>query len=274
MCFFTSQYMQAEEIARKYGRRTERVEAARRMLAAREGETGTPAGGGRKTTVYDLRLNEGMYVSPAYAAPYTVIVIVSDQLQVMCWGLIPHSATVSEKERYVRENMYKNARAEHLFVSWPWRKLWQHRRCIVPVTGFFEPHYDENGLSRPYYIQRTGGGLFSIAALYDEWQHPDEGTVLRTFVMITIAASPKLREIHNGGAHPFRMPLILPDDRSEAWLASDTDTPEGVERFLVTPDDANLESWPVGKGFHYGDPYDPSKIERRELREPKQALIF
>ena len=38
MCFFTSQHMQAEDIARKYGRRTDRVDAARLMLADKEHE--------------------------------------------------------------------------------------------------------------------------------------------------------------------------------------------------------------------------------------------
>ena len=205
MCFFTSQHMQAEDIARKYGRRTDRVDAARLMLADKEHEARLSADTGGRTAIYDYRLNEGMYVSPAYAAPYTVIVNGSDQLQVMRWGLVPHSATLTEKERYEREHMYKNAQAEHLFTSWPWRKLWRQRRCIIPVTGFFEPHYDESGLSRPYYIQRTDGGLFSIAGLYDEWPDTENGNTLLSFVMITISANPMLREIHNGGAHPFRM---------------------------------------------------------------------
>ena len=274
MCFFTSQHMQAEDIARKYGRRTDRVDAARLMLADKEHEARLSADTGGRTAIYDYRLNEGMYVSPAYAAPYTVIVNGSDQLQVMRWGLVPHSATLTEKERYEREHMYKNAQAEHLFTSWPWRKLWRQRRCIIPVTGFFEPHYDESGLSRPYYIQRTDGGLSSIAGLYDEWPDTENGNTLLSFVMITISANPMLREIHNGGAHPFRMPLILPDERAEGWLDSSTERQEEVERYLVTPDDKDFEAWPVGKRFNYGDPYDPAKTEREEIRTPKQAFIF
>ena len=74
MCFFTSQHMQAEDIARKYGRRTDRVDAARLMLADKEHEARLSADTGGRTAIYDYRLNEGMYVSPAYAAPYTVIV--------------------------------------------------------------------------------------------------------------------------------------------------------------------------------------------------------
>ena len=66
MCFFTSQHMQAEDIARKYGRRTDRVDAARLMLADKEHEARLSADTGGRTAIYDYRLNEGMYVSPAY----------------------------------------------------------------------------------------------------------------------------------------------------------------------------------------------------------------
>ena len=61
MCFFTSQHMQAEDIARKYGRRTDRVDAARLMLADKEHEARLSADTGGRTAIYDYRLNEGMY---------------------------------------------------------------------------------------------------------------------------------------------------------------------------------------------------------------------
>lgn len=89
MCYFTSQHLRAEDVARKYGRRMDAVNAARVVLTQKEEEarqkvavTGMPD----KTTIYDYRLNDGMYVSPAYSEPYTVIVTDSDQLQVMRWG--------------------------------------------------------------------------------------------------------------------------------------------------------------------------------------------
>ena len=40
------------------------------------------------------------------------------------------------------------------------------------------------------------------------------------------------------------------------------------------PDDKVFDAWPVGKRFNYGDPYDPAKTEREEIRTPKQAFIF
>lgn len=275
MCFFTSQSVSAEDIARKYGRGMKRVDAVRQELAAREraDRKRYTAGEKLKVNIYDYHLSDGMYVSPAYSEPYTVIVSGSDELQVMRWGLIPHTATVEAKERYDKENLYKNAKAENLFSSWPWRMLWQHNRCVIPVTGFFEPHYDENGRNQPYYIQMKNGGIFSVAALYDSWNDPDTGKHLLSFVMITVPASPKLREVHNGGAHPFRMPLILPDNQVEGWLNPEMTEEIEVAGYLVTPDDRELETWPVRKKFNYGDPFDPSIIDR-VITGPEQSKLF
>lgn len=176
--------------------------------------------------------------------------------------MIPYTASEASKERFDRQNLYKNAQAEHLFTTWPWRTLWSKKRCVVPVTGFFESHYGPDGKSWPYYIQRRDGGLFAIAALYDEWSDPRTGGRLLSFVSITIAANPLLQKVHNGGLNPYRMPLILPDDQVAGWLDPRGVQSADVRRFLVTPDDAEFEAWPVRKKFNYGDPYDPSIIDR------------
>lgn len=272
MCFYISQHLQAETIARRYGRHTRRVESARRKLAALEREARSATDD--RTSPYAYRLGEGMYVIPAQADPYALIISSDLQLEVMRWGLTPHSATTSEKARYDKEHLYKEVPAEQLFTAWPWRKLWQHRRCLLPVTGFFEPHYDEYGMARPYYIQRIGGIPFCIAALYDEWRHPTTNEPLRSFATITVAANPLLREIHNGGSHPFRMPLIIPDGYIEQWLAPGTDRQEEVEPYLIPYSAHDLEAWPVEKSFDSDNPYAPSGIARAETHDPMPALLF
>lgn len=263
MCFFTSQSVRAEEIAVKYGRGMKMVDAVRRSLAVKEraARNRYAAGEKVKANIYDYHLSDGMYVAPAYSEPYTVIVSGSDELQVMRWGLIPRTATRESKERYDRENLFKNAKSENLFTAWPWRTLWEYNRCVIPVTGFFEPHYTADGKNQPYYIQMKDGGIFSIAALYDSWNDPETGHTLLSFVMITVPASPKLRKVHNGGAHPYRMPLILSGDRVEGWLNPAMTEEDAVAAYLETPDDSALETWPVRKKFNYGDPFDPSIID-------------
>lgn len=129
-------------------------------------------------------------------------------------------------------------------------------------------------MARPYYIQRIGGIPFCIAALYDEWRHPTTNEPLRSFATITVAANPLLREIHNGGSHPFRMPLIIPDGYIEQWLAPGTDRQEEVEPYLIPYSAHDLEAWPVEKSFDSDNPYAPSGIARAETHDPMPALLF
>jgi len=263
MCFFTSQSKKAADIARKYGRKTDIIEAVREILAEKEEEERKKAERNKKYNIYDYKITDQMYVSPAYAEPYTVIVGNSDQLQVMRWGLIPHTAKAEAKQLYNKKNLYKNARAENLFTKWPWKIIVEDRRCIIPVTGFFEPHYNSDGSNQPYYIERKDKQIFSIAALYDEWKDPVTKEIYKSFVMITVPATLKLSEVHNGGEHPFRMPLIIPEDKVEGWLNPDMTEEKEISEYLVTPDiDNELQVWPVKKNFNRtSDPFDPEIIE-------------
>ncbi|WP_229096361.1 SOS response-associated peptidase [Alistipes timonensis] len=99
------------------------IEAARQVLAEQERDARVrqDTGSGRRMSLYDVRLAEEIYVIPAYAEPHCVIVSGSEELQVMQWGLIPRTAKPGDAQRYDRENLFKNARAETLFEKWPSR---------------------------------------------------------------------------------------------------------------------------------------------------------
>lgn len=259
MCFYTSQNKKAEAIAKKYGRKLDIIEAVREILAEKEAELLKQNGTAK---IYETRINDGMYVSPAYEEPYNVIVIGSDQLQVMQWGLIPHKATLAKRDFYNKSNRYKNAQGEHLFNTWPWDTV-SKNRCIIPVTGFFESHHNPDATKQPYYIERIDREIFSIAGLFDVWKHPETGEEFKTFVMITVPATPKLMKIHNGGDNPYRMPLILSDELTRIWLNPAIEEQSEIEKILVTPDiDRQIVAWPVKKRFNYGNPYDSTVIER------------
>ena len=96
--------------------------------------------------------------------------------------------------------------------------LWQHNRCIIPVTGFYEPHRLPNGKAQYYYTTLKDQELFSIAGLWDEWTHPQTGEKVLSFVLITTEANAMMRKIHNGGGNPFRMPKILTQEQEKRWL--------------------------------------------------------
>lgn len=241
MCFFNSLTVSAAAVARKYGRGTEIIEAVRRILAVKEGYG--------KTGVA-----EEVYSIPAYSEPQCVIVSGIDELQVMQWGLIPRSASAADKERYDKENWFKNARAEEIFTTWPYRMLIQTHRCVIPSTGYFEYHYDDKGKTQPYFIYLEDREIFSMAGLWDTWVDPQTGEQLNSFVQITTAANPFSAKIHNGGKHPGRQPLILNDEEVEKWLDAAMTEKEEIQKFLTPYPEQGMKAYPVSKNFRYLNP--------------------
>ena len=159
------------------------------------------------------------------------------------------------------ENLFKNARAETLFEKWPWRMLWQHNRCIIPVTGFFEPHRLPNGKAQYYYTTLKDQEIFSIAGLWDEWTNPQTGEKVLSFVLITTDANAMMRKIHNGGSNPFRMPKILTSEQERLWLDPTIASKEAVTDLLTVYPEEEMTAWPVRQKFNYGDPFDEGIIE-------------
>lgn len=111
--------------------------------------------------------------------------------------------------------------------------LWQHNRCIIPVTGFYEPHRLPNGKAQYYYTTLKDQELFSIAGLWDEWTHPQTGEKVLSFVLITTEANAMMRKIHNGGGNPFRMPKILTQEQEKRWLDPSIASEEAVAALLT-----------------------------------------
>jgi len=131
----------------------------------------------------------------------------------MKWGLIP-SWTKPDKAG----SGLINARFESLTEKPSFRNSYKYRRCIIPVTGFFE--WQKDGRQKiPYFICRgkDSDGEFNpmlLCGLYDSWISPD-GQVVETFTIITTEASGGMKSIHD------RMPLILDRQNVMLWLGND-----------------------------------------------------
>ncbi|MCC8035001.1 MAG: SOS response-associated peptidase [Rikenellaceae bacterium] len=259
MCFFNSMTGSAEQIARRYLRRFDAVEAWKQIMAERE-----PSHIQNLKELYRYRLAEGMYNVPAYEEPHCIIVSDSDQLQIMDWGLIPRYTKPDKREFYNKKNWHKNARAEEIFDKWPWKFLIRSRRCIIPSTGYFEYHYGPDKKTRPYFIHLTDREVFSMGGLWDEWVDPATGEKLRTFVQITTQANSFTRRINNGGAKPFRMPFILKPEDEQRWL--DPGLSDAEIASLLKPYPAEgMTAYPVDKQFKDMDPFS-----KRVIREDEQ----
>jgi putative SOS response-associated peptidase YedK len=88
-----------------------------------------------------------------------------------------------------------------------------------------------------YAIARQDGQPMAFAGWWEEFRWPD-GTVLRTFTIITTDANAMMAELH------ARMPAILESEDWPTWLGE----VEGDPATLLQPTADNiLKVWPVSK---------------------------
>jgi putative SOS response-associated peptidase YedK len=152
------------------------------------------------------------------------------------WGIIAEYMDTPEKIKAMRKSMV-NARAEKILGDKKsfWNRI-RRTRCLIPVTGIYE-HREIPGWKNkvPYYIRLNDRPLFCLPGLYHYNtkmpSDPETGEVRGMFTLITRAANPLMRQIHNSGDNAFRMPLFLPKEKELEWLDPDL-TDEGIARIL------------------------------------------
>jgi putative SOS response-associated peptidase YedK len=150
-------------------------------------------------------------------------------LDLLRWGLVPHWA---KDLKSVRQPI--NARAETLATSAMFRDALERRRCLVPADVFYE-WQAVDGAKLPFAVARADGDPMVFAGLWEGWRGPD-GTVIRSFTIVTTNANALLRPIHE------RMPVILERASWPAWLGK----AEGDPTAVLRPSAAELRVWRVG----------------------------
>ncbi len=153
------------------------------------------------------------------------------QLGLLSWGLVPHwTKDLSQARRPI------NARGETAAVTPMFRDAFAARRCIVPADAFYE--WTRNGAERqPYAVARRDGAPMAFAGLWEGWRGPDE-TVLRSFTIVTTAASALLAPVHE------RMPVILEREDWPLWLGEEPGEPASLLRPAA---ETVLRTWPVAR---------------------------
>ena len=148
------------------------------------------------------------------------------------WGLVPKWSP----DPRVGAKMF-NARSETVTEKPSFREAFARRRCLVPVTGFYE--WKRRGdQSEPHYFTSPDNRLLALAGLWERWEYPG-GDVLETCSVLTTAANRLMRRVHH------RMPVILPAAAHDRWLDTPPDQAEDL-RALLTPAGENaLRTWPV-----------------------------
>jgi putative SOS response-associated peptidase YedK len=150
-------------------------------------------------------------------------------LDLLRCGLVPHWA---KDPKSVRQPI--NARAETVATAPMFRDAMARRRCLVPADVFYEWQATEQG-KLPFAVARGDGQPMVFAGLWEGWRGAD-GTVLRSFTIVTTNANTALRPIHE------RMPVILEPADWPAWLGEVEADPAA----LLRPSEAALRVWRIG----------------------------
>ncbi len=147
------------------------------------------------------------------------------------WGLVPSWA----KDPSIGSRMI-NARAETAFDKPAFRSAMKRRRCLIPISGFYEWKKGSGKVKQPYFIHRPDGAPLALAGIHEYWEGHDGA--FESSALLTCGPNGVMEAVHD------RMPVILHPDAWDTWLDG-TVSREGLEMLLVPCPDHDLVLTPV-----------------------------
>ncbi|NPA92713.1 MAG: SOS response-associated peptidase [Chloroflexi bacterium] len=176
-------------------------------------------------------------IQPRYniAPGQPILVIPNDgrkQATHFLWGFIPSWAKDPQRYRFI------NARAETAWQKPSFRAAFRRRRCLVLADGFYEWKREEGKRARPFYFTMKDRRPFAIAGIWEHWQGADGSEIIGS-ALLTVSANACVAPIHD------RMPLILPPEAYDQWLAPGEQPPERLRPLLQPYPAEAMQCWPV-----------------------------
>ena len=154
------------------------------------------------------------------------------ELVPMRWWLTPYWA----KELSTKYSMF-NAKSETAYKSAAFKAPYAKRRCVVPVTGFYE-WCRQNNQKLPYLITPHQADGMLLAGLWDAWRNKEADEVLLSFTILTTDANEGLAFVHN------RQPVMLSVEEARRWLDMSVPTSE-LEYLFASRIPVELDAVPV-----------------------------
>lgn len=163
------------------------------------------------------------------------------------WGLIPSWA-----DDPAIGNRLINVRSES--AASKFRAAVEKRRCLVPVSGFYEwQRIEGEKAKRPHYISRADDEPLALAGLWERWARGDDE--VESFTILTTAANGLVKPMHD------RMPVIVSSGDYDLWLDASVTDPSLVAPLLNPYEGGDLKAYQVSTRVNTPDRDDPVCIE-------------
>lgn len=124
----------------------------------------------------------------------------------MRWWLTPYWS----KEMSTKYSMF-NAKSETIEKSAAFKEPFKKRRCVVPITGFYE-WARSNNAKLPYYLTPYDAPGMLLGGVWDRWRNRDTGDMVESFAVLTCDANEQLTFVHK------RQPVMLSMAEAHRWL--------------------------------------------------------
>jgi putative SOS response-associated peptidase YedK len=154
-------------------------------------------------------------------------------LNLLRWGLVPSWA----KDTKMGKTLF-NARGETIADRPAFRAAFKRRRCLVPVTGYYEWQKTPGG-KVPHYIHLLNCEQFAIAGLHEFCAGKDGADPIESYTIITTGPNEMIARIYD------RMPVILPEDAHAEWLDPSNGKTDALQRLLQPYSAEEMCAYPV-----------------------------
>lgn len=174
-----------------------------------------------------IELPRSFNVAPTQRAPVIRMIEAGGRaLDLLKWGLVPFWASDDKIG-----NTLINARGETVAEKPAFRAAFKKRRCLVPVSGFYEWKKTAGStIKQPYYIRAAAEEPLLLAGLWESWRAANDAGPLETYTIVTTTPNELMAPLHD------RMPVVIDPTDQGTWLSA----PPDEAKALIRPYPAEL----------------------------------
>ena len=156
-------------------------------------------------------------IFPGYAAPVLMPENGGLKPVYMRWGYPIRKKKKIQKDPKHPEyttSYAQNAKLEEAVGNPFWMDSLKERRCLIPVSGFYEYKTLKSKEKVPYRFSLPGSSVMYMAGMYKFFKQ-DDGSYFQHYTMCTTAPTTEVAAVHD------RMPVVLREAEHIIWLDGD-----------------------------------------------------